>query len=459
MSVAHKRDLVSANKEAGKGASALEHLERERLKSREGRAKAAQMDAAIWETALREEQSRGAALEEAAYGEVVSLQEEVATLRARCAAAESGLGQVGSQLAKKSAALEQKDGQIKRLVTACSVLEQKVRTLGSGGHVDDEEGAEPAKSSGNSGDASGLQGSIMTVENFSKYTASGQRCATCGQIAEFNRSREAAPSGGFVPSDPGVALREMTRFGTTAKWAPQPAPPKPGHYEDGTTPLSNSEATQQAIADASGALLLENGPGDGNAGTMGTAARLDDGPAEPPPPEPEPEWLRGDDGWYFGDVDNEGETMCWMASRRVASPERSASALGESGRLQLTNGAPKPPPRSQSAGLPPLNRDERKDKDGAPAGVSWSASVGEAGAERRPEGRSSKPAEASVVQLDVTVPASSAGKGAKLGASGSIFRNSEAQGARLPRLAGHLHVPPCALQQAQQHARVAIRPG
>eukprot|EP01045_Picozoa_sp_COSAG04_P024750 COSAG04_NODE_3138_length_3129_cov_2.708581_1_plen_41_part_10 len=41
---------------------------------------------------------------------------------------------MGSQLAKKSAALEQKDGQIKRLVTACSVLEQKVRTLGSGGH-------------------------------------------------------------------------------------------------------------------------------------------------------------------------------------------------------------------------------------------------------------------------------------------------------------------------------------
>ena len=75
--------------------------------------------------------------EEAAYGEVVSLQEEVATLRGRCAAAESGLGQVGSQLAKKSAAVSQKDGQIKRLVTACSVLEQKVRTLGSGGSVDD----------------------------------------------------------------------------------------------------------------------------------------------------------------------------------------------------------------------------------------------------------------------------------------------------------------------------------
>ena len=121
-----------------------------------------------------------------------------------------------------------------------------------------------------------------------------------------------------------------------------------------------SRPFKAAIADASGALLLENGPGDGNAGTMGTAARLDDGPAEPPPPEPEPEpepeWLRGDDGWYFGDVDNEGETMCWMASRRVSSPERSASALGESGRLRLTNGAPKPPPRSRSS---PSSRENR----------------------------------------------------------------------------------------------------
>jgi hypothetical protein len=498
----HQKELVQLSKAAQAESSAAAQSEQERAKSREGRAQAMDTQAQMWENALRDEHERGQAALQNLQAENAGLQETVAQLQARAAAAEGGLAQIGSQLGKKDALIQQKDGQIQRLVTACGVLEQKVRAMsggGGGGGGDGEGGGEGGPLGGSS--------SLITVDNLSAAAGmgggggmgggmgggGGKRCAMCGGHAQFDRSLEAATSSGFLPSSTTTALREMTRFGTTAKWAPSPEPAKPGHYEDGTQAASNS----MAIADVSNSLLLGNGDGTSHAlasgpvGTMGTgpSGREADAGAESEPafePEPEPEWLRGDDGWYFGDVDGEGETMCWMASRRLSSPERSAaeragrvrslSALGHSSsggqqqaagggggpghpRLQLTNnsghGNGYGPPRSQSVGLPPLG-----DKAAQAQGVSWAA---EAHVQEV-----SMTVSKNSLQLDVpaavapnatTTRGGGGGRGAPqvmpqsgggVGGKQSIAATAaQQQAARLPRLAGHLHVPPAALQQAQ----------
>ena len=450
----HQHELVQLSRAAKAESSAVAQSEQERLKSREGAAQAMESQALMWEQALRDEHERGQAALRTLEQDNAALQERVAQLQARAAAAEGGLAQIGSQLSKKDGEIQQKSGQIQRLVTACSVLEQKVRAMSGGG-----------AGANNSGDSTGesstvASSSLLTVDNLSA-AGSGKRCAMCGGHALFDRSLEAATSSGFLPSSTTsskvmalTGLREMTRFGATAKWAPAPEPAKPGHYEDGTQAASRN----MAIADVSNSLLLDD------ANDLDTI-RTEREPEEPPQaaPDPEPEWLRGDDGWYFGDIEADGETMCWMASRRLESPERARIAQQLAGgnpehpRLQLTNNGL--PPRAQSVpagvGLPRLAAAQREKEDknatrSSVQGVSWA----EGTARNEASIRVSK----SVSSLELAVPQSPpelkiGGKSKAISLAASAASLQHAQAARLPRLGGHLHVPPAALQQAQEQAR------
>ena len=430
----HQKELAAMNWAANVDQSAAASESQERAKSREGRQHAAAADSQMLEQALRDEHERGQVAVQDMEAENDSLRDMVAQLQARAAAAEGGLANIGSQLAKKDAAIDQKDGQIQRLVTALSVLEQKVRGGAAGGG---------GGGGGGGGDVDGgasSLGSIITVDN---YGAPGKRCGMCGGHAHFDRSLEAAASSAFVPSS---TPHGMTRFGTTAKWAPQPEQTKPGHYEDGT----QAATTGTAIADVtSDTLALANGGPMNQTGTMGTGpSGREEVPVEPPPePEPEPEWLRGEDGWYFGDVDGEGETMCWMASRRLSSPERqqarSVSAMDTARpRLQLQNRS-QLPPRAQSVGLPPLD-DKRL---GAPRGES----PGSGGVSFAAGTKNAADNSVSHTQLQLDVPLAAGGRAAK---AGSVAASAaQQQAARLPRLAGHLHVPPVALAAAQAQAQ------
>ena len=185
-------------------------------------------------------------------------------------------------------------------------------------------------------------------------------------------------------------------------------------------------------------------------GTMGTGpSGREEVAIEPPPePEPEPEWLRGEDGWYFGDIDGEGETMCWMASRRLSSPERqqrSSSAMDTTRpRLKLQNRS-QLPPRAQSVGLPPLEDKNMIPRGGSPGdGVSFAAGT-----------KNAADNSVSHTQLQLDVPLAASGRTAKAASAGGSIAAGAAQqqAARLPRLAGHLHVPPVALAQAQAQAQ------
>jgi hypothetical protein len=155
--------------------------------------------------------------------------------------------------------------------------------------------------------------------------------------------------------------------------------------------------------------------------------------------------------------------MCWMASRRLGSPERVARELSSNGggnlnypRLQLADNIL--PPRSQSVpvgmGLPPLGAAAGDDKN---AGRSVQASQSITWAEGHAGNDVSTRVSKTSLQLEVpqALPLKSGGK-AKARATSvatSAAGLQHAQAARLPRLAGHLHVPPAALQQAQTQAR------
>lgn len=490
----HQRELVQRNKAARAESSAMAQSEHERAISREGRAQAMELQAHKWEQALENEHERGQIALRELEQQNAALQEQAAQLQSRASDAEGGLAQIGNQLAKKNAEIEQKNGQIQRLVTACSVLEQKVRTASGIGAVGAGSGSTAA--SGNIASSS-----LITVDNLSAAAGQsmltgsgngaggGKRCAMCGGHALFDRSLEAATSSGFLPSSTTSTkamalsgLREMTRFGTTAKWAPAPEPTKPGHYEDGTRAAFKSMAISDTV---SGSLSLENG-GGGDLVDTGPAGQdsVEQSQEVVLEPEPEPEWLRGDDGWYYGDIDGEnGETMCWMASRRLGSPVRGRATREP--RLQLTDNVL--PPRAQSVpagvGLPPLGAPSAAgggkaevDKN-AGRSVQANQSVSWVEGHTKSSHGASRTLTKSSLELEVpqspSAPKSSGGKGSGgvrqgTAASASVSASAgsgsislaatsasiqQAQAARLPRLAGHLHVPPAALQQAQAQAQ------
>ena len=96
---------------------------------------------------------------------------------------------------------------------------------------------------------------------------------------------------------------------------------------------------------------------------------------------------------------------------------------------------------------------EKEDKDATRSsvqGVSWA----EGTARNEASIRVSK----SVSSLELAVPQSPpelkiGGKSKAISLAASAASLQHAQAARLPRLGGHLHVPPAALQQAQTQAR------